>query len=275
MKKNGKPYIYTSATINTYNVADDCKLKYFDPTTGYFEAIEYFSSTSAWIMHALISGSVSVGDIITIEDFQITEKKFITPFTPSSRGISKLEFNLNRDINLDWSKDWSIVYFKKPIASCNSIDKTGYNIESLGCNSNSIGGGYTWWGKTINENAIYSSTPSAVFDSTKYFNHWRMVSLVSTNGVITFKEWSPTEGIVYSRTAAAPTISNYYVTQHGYDLMLGGFNDGNYTNSYYRDLIVTQRAFTDDELKVLSNNFISVTKESLCVQNLLTENETM
>jgi hypothetical protein len=275
MKKNGKPFIYTSPVINTYNAAADCKLKYFDSSTGYFEAIEYFSSTSSFIMHALVNGSVTTGDIITIEDFQIAEKTFITPFTPSSRGITKLQFNLNRDIGLDWSKDWSIVYFKKPIATATN-DKTWYNIDSIGCNSNTVGGGYIWWGKYNGSNIITNSTPSTEFDPNKYFDHWRMISLVKSGTNVTIKEWSPTEGIIYVRTGAlSTTVANYYVTQYGYDLMIGGWDNTYASNSYYRDLIVAQRAFTDDELKMLINNFISTTKDSLRIQDTISENITL
>jgi len=193
---------------------------------------------------------------------QVQEGIFNTPFVNGIRGISELEFNFNSSIGLDWSGNWSIIYWKKPVGTSNN-SLTGYNIESLGCNSNSVGEGYLWWGKDNGSDAISNSSPSAI-DPTKYFNNWRMVSLVKLGTTLTIKEWSPLEGI-YTRTSTVSTsAANYYVTQYGYDLKLGGWNNGNPCNAFYRDLIVLKRALTNTEVeniykeKLLLNNGINL-----------------
>ena len=48
-------------------------------------------------------------------------------------------------------------------------------------------------------------------------------------------------------------VSNYFVSQYGYDLKLGGYNNGNPPNSYYKDLVVAKRALTDTELTTIYN----------------------
>jgi hypothetical protein len=83
MKKNGVPYVPPSNRINTYNTASDILYYQADPTTGYFEAVMYFShETTAWHFHWPITKET--GDVITIENFQLEESDHVTEYAECS-----------------------------------------------------------------------------------------------------------------------------------------------------------------------------------------------
>jgi hypothetical protein len=199
---------------------------------------------------------------------QYEKREFLNPFVYGTRGLGSLEFNLNSSIGLQWNTDFSIVYWKKPVGT-DSNDLVGYNIDSIGCNSNSVGGSYIWWGKSSGSNSVNNSNPGTL-DPATYFNNWRMVSLVRSGSVITIKEWEQ-GGTVHVRTVTGPTAANAYVTQYGYDLKLGGWDNGSACNSYYRDLIIAKRAFTDTELTALYKTLIRQQKDNLLIQYTVNE----
>jgi hypothetical protein len=83
LKRNGKP-----ASFNGTDISLDYQASgrfYFDLTSGYFEATQYYENSggSPWFIQALMDGVV--GDVITIDNFQIEEKYHNTPYTESSR----------------------------------------------------------------------------------------------------------------------------------------------------------------------------------------------
>lgn len=87
MFKNGLPYALpnTYSKANTYHTATATKW-YFDSVTGYFEIIELFDTSSIWLFHTP-SGAVG-GDIITINNFQVEVKGYVTPFVNGTRGTT-------------------------------------------------------------------------------------------------------------------------------------------------------------------------------------------
>lgn len=194
-------------------------------------------------------------------------RNFETPFVNGTRGTSSLEYNFNSSIGLDWSGNWTICYWKKPVAT-NDDTLTGYNIETLGCNGNSVGGDLLYWGKDYGADTIITAPPYS-FTSSDYFNNWSFVSIVSFGGIITIKTQLST-GIVYVRTLGTPGTSNAYVTQYGYDFKMGGWDNGNPTNTYFRDLIVLKRALSDTELNNIYKQF-SINKTSIYTENLIEE----
>ncbi|MNM29882.1 hypothetical protein D3C81_404300 [compost metagenome] len=215
-----------------------------------------------------VYGDGPMEGITWVDDVQIEVKQFSTPFMSNSRPQSSLEYNLNRDYGLQWNTEWSIVYWKKPVGTAVS-NLTGYNLESLGCNNNSVGGGYKFWGKELNANNL--SGPTA-FDPANYFNKWHMVSLVHSGNNLTIKFWGINETVAtYVSSLSAAQAGNYYVTQYGYDLKLGGYDNGNSPNTYYRDLIVTKRAFTDAELTSLFGNKFNYTNNKLKINGVFKE----
>lgn len=247
----GKQY-----TLSFYARINPSSTVYTGVIKGYIRAYEEHSITKEWKRISITQDATSTSHTIHITQssidydvqvalIQLQSQSFSSVFTHTSIGDGVLEFNLNNSYQLDWSKDWTIAYWKKPIGTNNDA-LTGYNIDSLGCNGNTVGGGYIWWGKSTGSNS--NTRPSYSFSPSDYFGNWEMICLVKRGGTIYFKSYNKL-GIFESESNSTTTVSNYYVTQYGYDLKLGGYDNTNSPNSYYRDLIVSKRAFTDEEIE--------------------------
>lgn len=245
MLKNGLPHSLPHDRANTYHSVPAIRW-YFDLNTGYFEIVENCNASSVWLFHTP-SGALG-GDVITIMDYQVEIKPFASAFTLSTRGYTNISFNLHSSIGLSWASNWTITYWKKPVSTTND-NLIGYNIESLGCNGNSVGGGYSWWGKQNGSNDISSSTPSS-FSPNDYFNKWQFVSMVKIGTNIEIKT-TLENGVVYIRnTSSTNSVPNYYVTQYGYDFKLGGHDNSNPSNTYFKNLKVFKNILSDYELDV-------------------------
>jgi hypothetical protein len=85
MFKNGLPHTLPFNKANDYHTAFATKW-YFDSITGYFEIIEAFDTSSIWLFHTP-SGAIG-GDIITINNFQVEVKGYVTPFVNGTRGTT-------------------------------------------------------------------------------------------------------------------------------------------------------------------------------------------
>lgn len=271
LKKNGLPHAFPGTRANTYHTVPAIKW-YFDKSTGYFEIIENCNAASVWLLHTQ-SGAVA-GDIITIDSFQVEQKTFVSPLTNGTRGVSRLEYNLNTSMGLDWNLNWSIVYWKKPISTYTNA-LTGYALESLGSNANSVGGGYLYWGKNNGADNIFGASPGT-FTPAQYFDNWQMVSLVKSGTTITIKIWG-VGGVVHTRAVGIGTVpSNYYVNQHGYDFKLGGWDAANPINAYYKDLVIAKRAFSDAEVLDIFQTQIRANKENrVTIQGQVKEGEVL
>jgi hypothetical protein len=206
-------------------------------------------STSACLWCSFGEGLIDKEVYFT--NLMLEAKSYETPFVKTSRAVGKLQFNLYNSIGLQWSGDWSIIYWTKPVGT-NGTSLSGYNLSSLG-SSASTNAGYMWWGKSTGADSLNGTAPSAITPAT-YFNNWHPVSLVKSGTTITIKEYIG--GTTYARTVSATSSAgNVYVSsEYGYDLMLGGWNDNNMCNSYFRDLIVAKRAFTDAEVDTIIND---------------------
>jgi hypothetical protein len=214
--------------------------------------------------------NLAMNSTYLLRDIQVEASVFRSPYVNGSRGVGSLEFNLNRDIGLDWSGDWSVCYWRKPIATNDGF--TGYNIDSFGCNSNSVGGGYLWWGKTSGANLIaLHGNNAGGFDPADYFGKWQFVSMIRSGSVVTMTTYYI--GSQYYTFAASPGLApNGFVTQYGYDLKLGGWDDTNVSNTYFRDLMVFKRAISVSELQyirsVTSTNAFGMQTNNLIENNL-------
>lgn len=244
---------YRKHSIETLNEAS---------TSGIVNSLNWGASTSKGLLYMCAP--------------QWEKRSFLTPFVDGTREKSSLSFNFNRDLSWNWGTDWSIVYFKIPVGSHNGVNTNGYNLESLGCNSNTIGDQFLAFGKDNNSNKYYSS--GIDIDTNNYFNNLRMISIIRKGTVITVKEWIFNKGVVTIRTSDSVTAlsSNAFVTQYGYDFKLGGWDNVNPCGAWYKDLIVSPvRAFTDDELNNIFNDRFSFKGDTLHLQNKLIENPTL
>ena len=181
-------------------------------------------------------------------------------------GNGKLQYNLNDSIGLDWNGDWSICYMKKPIGThTGEASLTGYGIESLGSNSNSVGGGYIWWGKNNGSNSLANTTNSA-FTPADFFNNWQYITLVKSGTGLTIETWL-IDRVTRTRTGTYTSIaSNYFVNQYGYDLYLGGWDDNGGCYTHFKNLLVAKRALTTTELNNFRLNKLKAFKDVIFLQ---------
>lgn len=193
----------------------------------------------------------------------------------NSRGTSDLEYNLNSSIGLNWGGEWTISYFKKPMGTHLSGLFTGYSIESLGCNGNSVGGGYRWWGKENGSNIIADATNNAI-DPATYFGNWHWIWMRKVGTILTINTYLP-GGAIATRIIDLGSIpSNYFVTQYGYDFKMGGWDNNAACDAYFRDLVVAKRALTDAELTELFKTKMQMTTSGeLQVQNSISTGATI
>lgn len=183
-----------------------------------------------------------------------------------------LEYNLHRDYGLDWSGDWSIAFWKKPDGTNSGLN--GYNIESLGSGVNTVGGGYLWFGKNTGSNTFKirpATDNSLIFNPKDYFEKWQLVSVVKKGNEITYTNRSRELGVFESSFTQSITKENYYVTQHGYDFKLGGWDNVNVCNSWFKDLMVAKRAFSKVELDAIFVTQMRARRDILQVQGSMKE----
>ena len=85
MFKNGKPYALPYNRANTYHTVPASKWS-FNLKTGYFTIVEVCNTSSIWLFHTP-AGTVA-GDVITINNLQVEEKTYVTPFINGTRGTT-------------------------------------------------------------------------------------------------------------------------------------------------------------------------------------------
>ncbi len=192
---------------------------------------------------------------------QLEKHPFPTPFTASSRSAAQLTYNLNTEIGLDWSTPWTILYWKKAIGT--DDDLTGYSFESLGMNSNSVGGGYDFWGKINGANtlALRSGTVesgNADFLWEDYQYNWHLVAIRYDGSETKLNIYGVnTAPLVIVRAGVIPS-ADYYVNQNGYDFQLGGYDLSHQPAAYYRGLTIYKRELTDDYVTKYYNTKLKI-----------------
>ncbi|WP_105618476.1 hypothetical protein [Vallitalea okinawensis] len=278
MRINGVPTDYKASSnskISTYAGYNTIYM-HSNPLTGYFEAVVQVDAdaSNGWLFHSATNAK-EIGDIVTIDNLQIEEKPFNVPYAFGTRGTSHLEFNLHESIGLNWNGDWTISYWKKPIGT-STDNLTGYSIESIGCNSNSVGGGYAWWGKRTGVNSINRGS-DYVLNPNDYFNKWQFITLVKEGINLTWSFYLD-NGEKASETFDVSGIpsANHYVNQYGYDLKLGGWDNTSVCNTYFKDLIVAPtRALSSTEIDEIRNTFMRDKQSSVTIQNKIIEGATL
>ena len=185
-------------------------------------------------------------------------KGFASPFCRASRGSGALAYNLYASYGLDWSKDWTIAYWKKPVAT-HADNDAGYSIDSIGANSGTGNSGtgnsayYAWWGKQNGQNDVVGPRAVSTGSWGTYLGKWQFVALRKRGQSIDM-EIRGHDFTAKSTTSSVPTSQSACVNSMpgwNYDLMLGGFDNANPMNSYYRDLVVAKYALTDAEIDTL------------------------
>lgn len=271
---DGKPTKFATGKVHNSRSA----LYHATESNGYFASTQVYNSNDdnpMWVVGAGLLVPTPIGSTVEIKNLQIIKGDVVPAYTPENSKVSNLSFSLHGDLGLNWGGDWSIVYWKKPIATSGGTTPfTGYSIDSLGSTHINASGGYWWWGKERNSDMIVSSSPSTI-DPVQYFKNWRMISLVKSGDTVNLKEMDYF-GNVYKRVGSfADKPADFFVSPDGIDLRLGYYSnlETRMNDSYFRDLIVSSRAFTDNELNDLFNKNLSVSKNGITVRGILKEEQ--
>ena len=198
----------------------------------------WISWTAATAMQARVCGGM------------VEKKPFVSAYCLSSRSAGALAFNLHASIGLNWDEDYTICYWKKMHGTSSDEVDNGYSSDSLGRNSNTVGGGYRWWGKNPTSFNFGFSGNGATFVKADMQYRWVFIALRRVDGILTLRTYGMgTAGLSSTQDVddsfAGP---DRYVTQNNYDLQLGGWDAANPCNAYYKDLIVLKRALSNQEI---------------------------
>jgi len=206
----------------------------------------------------------------------IEARPFVSAYTASSNTAGLLRFNLYNQTGLRWNQDYTIMYWKR-MHGTHTNNLSGYNIDSIGRNSNTVGGGCRWWGKDANVDKwrAHWDTTGVSFTFASYQYKWLFVVLRRLSGILTLQVFSPenrNNPIYASSIDDSAATDNRYVTQNGYDLQLGGWDNQNPCNSYYRDLVVMPSAgLSDADILLHWNTMLSITAASEIYTGILQE----
>lgn len=140
---------------------------------------------------------------------------------------AKIKIPFGQQINLDYTKDFSLVYQKKII----NLDE-GKSFDSMGENKG------LYWG-IDNDNLIIGYGDKKIttnIDSNDYINKWLTIGLVKNNDKITFYIYGKGIEKNISIENNGLNIDMLYNSTLRYDLMLGGKNNQNYGCSLYKNL---------------------------------------
>lgn len=215
------------------------------------------------------SGSPS-GGFILYRDEAIYKGEYSVPGYNGTRpsNSTDLHFNLHRDLGLDWSGDWTIMYWKRPLGT-DTERLDGYNIDSLGAGTNTIGGGYLWFGKNHLDNnlTVQNGNMQTPINAIDYFDKNILIALIKTGNTIKAKWYGVHKDPIVSQVTNPEFSSrpDYFVTQHGYDLKLGGYGDVFVCAGMYRDLVVVSRSLSDEYLDAIYPTMLKYRNDTLHV----------
>lgn len=199
------------------------------------------------------------------------------PWSDRDTYAKNLKFNLYEDIGFKWNEPWTICYMKKPIATNKNNgynnERGGYLIDSIGCNNNSVGGGYTWFGKYNGlTNGISIAGGTGInYNPDDFYYKQQMWALRYENGRITLNIYLENGTRLDSVVKYTINTPNKFVTQHDYDLLLGGWDKEAICQAFYKDLIIAQRCLTDKELEKIFKARIIDKPNNTNISNLLIE----
>ena len=126
-----------------------------------------------------------------------------------------------------------------------------------------------WFGKSsgsdpVNMELSPGTGPTHSIKHDQYFGEWQLVVVSKRGSLMESRFYSPKIGkVVLSRSVASTgssTEPNKFVTQHGYDLKLAGFDNQYGCGAWYRDLMFFKEALTEDDIDKLYTRTMSLRK---------------
>ena len=217
-------------------------------------------------------------DIIAYQPMMSSGTAVCHPFTSSSRSQGTLSYNLYRDMGLQWNQDWSICYWKIPLATSNRA-LNGYSLERLGtyyanCNISR----YLYYGKDTTQAVLLPGYAIAgtSYTSSLYFNKLLFVCLRydSVAHSITI-EWHGALGDIVSTQSLTITEANAYLYDgSGYtrssDLTFSESNNDYQANALFPfGLVVEQRRWTDTEVEYMRKVSTKIKENTLTNSNII------
>lgn len=197
-------------------------------------------------------------------------KPFVSAYCETTRNAGTLAFNLHDTLGLNWDEDYTITYWKKVHGTASDREGDGYNVDSLGRNSNTVGGGYLWWGKFGPTFTWGTADNNKVTTQNDLQYKWLFIVLRRSGTTLTIRTYGIGADPLFSSIDIdnSDATPDRYVTQNGYDLQLGGYDTGSPGNAYFKDLIVLKRALSNTELDLLYATKLKVYTDSIMVGTL-------
>lgn len=202
-----------------------------------------------------IYGNVSKIETITWVSDVILSKNLETNMTSEqlyNLNNNGIKFNLSKDIGLDWSKPWTICYWRKPL--CEASSK--YNLDSIGSNNSKLDNrGYIYLGGANAENRLAIRLDNSLIYTTvinekniNYYSNWTFncIKYDGTN-LTAFIRGEKFNEFKATCVPSTPVTANYYDSGYGYDLLLGGYDNNNAAGTIYKDLLIAKNAIISDE----------------------------
>lgn len=187
----------------------------------------------------------------------------------------KMKFNLHKDYKLDQREDWTISYWKKPIAGHDG-GAGGYTIDSLGYSngkrSDGSTSGYCWWGKNAGKDEIAYSSP--IPNMSDYWDNWRLVVLSHKKGDGLYVTEIDKTKTYTRKITGSLSHAEYFTTitqdSNGIDLQLGGWHTGRYT-AIFRDIKFGRVHKTQQQAELMFKEGLRVTKAGISINGEVVE----
>lgn len=225
---NWEEYAVSFTVDNDWNLNDYATLYFYGDSAG--------ADKILWVSDIIISRNL---------DTNMTSEQL---YNLSDKAI---KFNLSRDIGLDWSKPWTICYWKKPLNETSNK----YNLDSLGSNpSKNAGRGYMYIGSNNDQNTLIvrldeGKTAHRIMSNknTDYFGNW-IFTAIRYDGTNLYAciRGEKIDDLIYSANVVTPLTSNFFDSTFGYDLSLGGFDNIYNAASLFKDLLIAKNAVISD-----------------------------
>lgn len=219
-----------------------------------------------WVGNGISNAQINISvpfasdvfNIIAYQPMMSSGTAVCYPFTATSQSSATLAYNLYRDAGIQWNQDWSICYWKIPLAtSSNGLD--GYSVECLGgwytgCTTNR----YICWGKLDGQNRFMSGYDASYVEFTPslYFNKLVFVC-VRYNSVAKTRtiEWHGPFGDIVTTNGLNILEANAYLYNgtdftRASDFTISIADEDLQANAIFPfGLVVEQRCWTDVEVE--------------------------
>lgn len=251
-KKNGRPMGFYGNRINTNNAVADNSIFYSNPETGEFRMTETMNNTTNWIVHTPTRSND--GDVITIENFQIEEKEYTSPYVNGTSANARLDipFNLRPPYAVNFwhkglkplSKISSQVESPMLLQFNNYASSPSVSIWNYNKGLRIFGRGNQATGWTMNQS-------NKTFTSSEWDNEWHMYTWVAEN-TTRFK-------LYFDGKLVGTQTSSEIITELTYLSMGNAYQP----NALYKELSMYDKALSTEEILKLYQPSMHIKKNGV------------